>query len=226
MRYDLHIHSKYSTDGVLDPEKIVKIAIKRELNGIAITDHNTIKGGIKTKKYERVDFQIVVGSEIMTECGEIIGLFLTEEVKSREVQDVISEIRDQDGIIVIPHPFDELRRSAAHPKEEDVKFIDCIEGFNSRCIYKKYNNKAVEFAMKHNLTVTAGSDAHFSNEIGNAGIITETEDIRESLIKNDIMIFGKRSPLVNHVGTKMLKYFKSISARPSPSTTNQPSRRS
>ncbi len=208
MNYDLHIHSKYSSDGVLDPEKIVKIAIRRGLNGIAITDHDTIKGGLKAKKYENDDFKVIVGSEIATERGEIIGLFLEEEVKSKEVQDVISEIKEQNGIVIIPHPFDELRHSAFHPTEEDAKFIDCIEGFNSRCIYQKYNKKAVEFAMKHNLTITAGSDAHFSNEIGNAGIITETEDIRDALMKNEVKIFGKRSSLVNHVGTKILKTIK------------------
>ena len=208
MKYDLHIHSKYSSDGVLEPKKIIKIATKRGLNGIAITDHNTIKGGLEAKKYETEDFKVIVGSEIMAVKGEIIGLFLSEEIKSKDVQDVISEIKDQNGIIVIPHPFDELRHSAFHPTEEDAKFIDCIEGFNSRCISQKYNENAIGFAKKHNLTISAGSDAHFSNEIGNAGIITETEDIREAILKNDVEIFGKRSSLVNHVGTKVLKLWR------------------
>ena len=212
MRYDLHIHSKYSSDGVLDPKKIVKIAIKRKLDGIAITDHNTIKGGLETKKYEQADFQVIVGSEIMTERGEVIGLFLTEEIRSTDIQDVISEIKDQNGIVIVPHPFDEMRHSAVHPGEEDVKLIDCIEGFNSRCIRGKYNRNAVEFAMKHNLTIVAGSDAHFSNEIGNAGIIAETEDvtedIRDLIMTNNIAIFGIRSSFVNHIGTKMLKLWR------------------
>jgi predicted metal-dependent phosphoesterase TrpH len=208
MNYDIHIHSKYSSDGILDPEKIVKIAIGRGLNGIAITDHNTIKGGLKAKKYETDDFKVIVGSEISTERGEIIGLFLEEEIKSKDVQEVISEIKEQNGIIIIPHPFDGLRHSAFHPAEEDAKFIDCVEGFNSRCIYQKYNKKAVEFAMKHLLATTAGSDAHFANEIGNAGITSETEDVREALIKNEVQIFGKRSSLVSHVGTKVLKLWR------------------
>ena len=208
MKYDLHIHSKYSSDGVLDPEKIVETAVKRGLNGIAITDHNTIKGGLESKKYETEDFTVIVGSEISTERGEIIGLFLEEEVKSKDVQDVITEIKDQKGIIIIPHPFDELRHSAFHLTEEDAKFMDCIEGFNSRCVFQKYNKKAVEFGTKHDLAITAGSDAHFANEIGNAGIITETEDVREALIKNEVQIFGGRSSLVNHVGTKVLKLWR------------------
>ena len=163
---------------------------------------------MEAKKYETEDFKVIVGSEIMAVKGEIIGLFLSEEIKSKDVQDVISEIKDQNGIIVIPHPFDELRHSAFHPTEEDAKFIDCIEGFNSRCISQKYNENAIGFAKKHDLMITAGSDAHFSNEIGNAGIITETEDIREAILKNDVEIFGKRSSLVNHVGTKVLKLWR------------------
>ena len=175
---------------------------------IAITDHNTIKGGLEAKKYENEDFTVIVGSEISTERGEIIGLFLSEEVKSKDVQGVISEIKAQGGSIIIPHPFDELRHSAFHPAEEDVKFIDCVEGFNSRGVFQKYNKNAVEFAMKHKLTITGGSDAHFANEIGNGGIITEKEDVRAAIIKNNVRIFGKRSSLVNHVGTKILKTIK------------------
>lgn len=210
MKYDLHIHSKYSSDGVLEPQKIVKIAMKRGLNGIAITDHNTIKGGLEAKKYESEEFTVIVGSEIATEKGEIIGLFLSEEVKSRDVQDAISEIKEQGGFVVLPHPFDELRHSAFHPTGEDVKFIDGVEGFNSRCVFQNYNKRAVEFAIKHNLTITSGSDAHFMNEIGNGGIITEIKDIREALIKKEVKIFGKRSPLVNHIGTKVLKLWRKI----------------
>ena len=208
VRIDLHVHSKYSSDGVLDPKNIVKIAMKKGLRGIAITDHNTIRGGLEAKKYETEDFKIIVGSEIMTERGEITGLFLSEEIKSKDVQNVISDIKDQNGIIVIPHPFDELRHSAFHPTEEDAEFTDCVEGFNSRCVFQKYNERAVEFGKKHNMTIVGGSDAHFLNEIGNGGIITETEDIRDAIKENKVKTFGKRSSLVNHVGTKVLKLWR------------------
>ena len=208
MKYDPHIHSKYSSDGIIDPKKIAKIAIKRGLNGIAITDHNTIKGGLKAKEYETEDFRVIVGSEISTDRGEIIGFFLEEDVRSKNLQDAIAEIQEQNGIIAIPHPFDELRHSALNPVKEDVKFIDCIEGFNSRCLFQKYNKKAVAYGVKHNLAIIAGSDAHFANEIGNAGIIIETEDVREALMKKDIKLFGKRSSLANHIGTKVLKSWR------------------
>jgi predicted metal-dependent phosphoesterase TrpH len=205
VKFDLHIHSKYSSDGILDPKNIVKIAIKNNLNGVAVTDHNTIQGGLKAKNYETEDFKVIVGSEIMTDQGEIIGIFLSEEIKSTNLIDVIYEIKNQNGITVIPHPFDDMRHSALHPNDEYVSLIDVIEGFNSRCIFQKYNDKAVEYANKHNLPLVAGSDAHFGNEIGNAGIITESEDLREAIIQKDIELFGKRSMLTNHVFTKGLK---------------------
>ncbi|MCO5382109.1 MAG: PHP domain-containing protein [Methanosarcina barkeri] len=209
-KYDLHIHSSYSSDGLIDPKKIIKIAVKSNLDGIAITDHNTIKGGLKAKSYETKDFEVIVGSEIMTDQGEVIGLFLSEEIRSKNLTDVMYEIKAQNGIIVIPHPFDEMRRSALHPSDEFAHLIGCIEGFNSRCIFQKYNDRAIEYGKNHDLPLIAGSDAHFRNEIGNAGIIIECEDLREAIIKNKVEIFGKRSILVNHVFTKGLKKWRKL----------------
>lgn len=207
MKYDLHSHSKYSSDGILDPRKIIKVAIKKGLDGIAVTDHNTIKGGIEAKKYETDNFKVIVGSEVMTPKGEVIGLFLSEEIKSDDFYDVINEIKAQNGIVVLPHPFDEWRY-ASFPDDEDVKYIDNIEIFNSRCVKDKYNINASKFAKKHKLGVTGGSDAHFANEIGHAGIIVETDDVYEALLKNDLQVFGKTSTNLNHVFTKVLKTWR------------------
>jgi len=209
-KFDLHVHSNYSSDGIMNTKTIIKTAIKCHLNGIAITDHNTIKGGLEAKKYKIKDFKVIVGSEIMTNQGELIGLFLSEEIKSKNLIDVISEIKAQNGIIVIPHPFDEMRHSALQPNDEFALCIDCIEGFNSRCIFQKYNEKAIRYANKHNLPLIAGSDAHFKNEIGNAGVITECEDLREAITKGNIEIFGKKSMLINHAFTKGLKKWRKI----------------
>ena len=205
MKYDLHIHSRYSSDGVLEPEEIINAAKKKGLDGIAVTDHNTIKGGLETKRFETKDFEVIIGSEIMTERGEITGLFLSQEITSKDVQGVFSEIKAQGGIVIIPHPFDGLRRSAFHPTEEDVEFIDAVEGFNSRCVFRKYNNKAVAFALQYNLPIVGGSDAHFANEVGIAGVIVMTSDIKGAILNNALDIFGKRSSLLNHARTKLLK---------------------
>jgi hypothetical protein len=208
MKYDLHIHSKYSNDGILDPQKIVKIAIKKGLDGIAVTDHNTIKGGLKTKEYETQDFKVLVGSEVSTTRGEIIGLFLSEEIKSREFHEVADEIRDQGGLVIVPHPFDELRKASFGIKNEDAKYLDTIEVFNSRCIYQKYNDRAAVYAKKHNLSQVGGSDAHFPYEIGKAGIILESHEVKNAILNKDLEIFGNKSIFLNHGITKVLKLWR------------------
>ena len=197
MKYDFHSHSKYSSDGFPDPKKIVKTAVKRGLSGIAITDHNTIKGGIEAKKYETDEFKVVVGSEIKTDRGEVIGLFLCDEIRSKVFHEVVDEIRNQNGIVVVPHPFDRLRGKALYPSEDETKLIDNMEVFNSRCMLNRYNEKAAEFARTNNLKIIAGSDAHFLSEIGNGGVITESEDIHEAVKKGDFTVFGQKSHITN-----------------------------
>lgn len=213
MKYDLHMHSKYSPDSTISPKEMVKIAIKKGFDGIAITDHNTIKGGIKAKEYETENFKIIVGSEIMTNRGEVIGLFLKEEIeKYKDFHDVVTQIKDQNGIVIIPHPFDRLRRGSLLPTydnlKEDIKFIDCIEVFNSRCLLKRYNEKALEFGKRHGIINTAGSDTHFANEIGNAGVITDNEDLREAFKKGQLKIFGNKTMIMNHVFSKIYRFKK------------------
>jgi predicted metal-dependent phosphoesterase TrpH len=96
MKYDLHTHTKYSSDGFIEPKKIVKTAMRRGLSGIAITDHDTIKGSLEAKKYETDEFHVICGSEISTERGEVIGLFLSDEIKSHRFSDVVDQIKEQD----------------------------------------------------------------------------------------------------------------------------------
>ncbi|KAF5088894.1 PHP domain-containing protein [Methanobacterium aggregans] len=208
MKYDFHTHSKYSTDGRSEPESMVKSAIKKGLSGIAVTDHNTIKGGVEAKKYETTDFEVIVGSEIMTDRGEVIGLFLSEEIKSRSFSDVVNEIKDQNGFVVVPHPFDTIRGKSIFPKEEDARLIDNIEVFNSRCVFKGYNKKAKDFAGKSGVNIIAGSDAHFLREIGTGGVATESSDVYEAVLKGDFKVFGKRSPPINLGLSEILRFWK------------------
>jgi hypothetical protein len=210
MKYDFHTHSKYSADGRGEPELMVKKAIAQGLSGIAVTDHNTIRGGVEAKKYETSDFEVIVGSEIMTDRGEVIGLFLSEEVKYRSFMDVVDEIKDQNGFVVVPHPFDTIRGKSVFPKEEDVRFIDNMEVFNSRCVLTNYNKKAEDFAGKNAVNIIAGSDAHFLREIGSGGVVTESEDIYEAVAKGDFKVFGRRSTPVNLGLSEILRFWKML----------------
>ncbi|WP_370576016.1 PHP domain-containing protein [Methanomethylovorans sp.] len=211
MKFDLHAHSKYSPKcGYMEPKVIVKLAQKKGLYGIAITDHDTIKGALKTKEYADKDLRVIIGSEVMTSRGEVIGLFLSDEIRSTDFIGVVEEIHDQNGVAIVPHPFDTLRRSALWPTENDVKYLDGVEGFNARNVYQKSNMDAVEFGKKYKLAITAGSDAHFSNEVGNAGVITDNEDLREAILSRRIEIFGKQNGIYNHAFTKGLKLCRKI----------------
>ena len=193
---DLHVHSKYSGDSLLTPEKIIKTAIKRGLDGVAITDHNTIRGGLEAKKYNK-DLIIIVGAEIASDRGEIIGLFLNEEIKTKEFWSVVDEIKDQDGIIVVPHPFDTMRKKVIKMDKSMYRAFDCIEAFNSRCVFSKCNEKALGFAKEYDKTITAGSDAHFGFEIGHAYTIFNGE-IRKSLMNGKTKVEGhKTNPIVH-----------------------------
>ena len=206
MILDLHIHSKYSFDSILEPKKIIKVAKKKGLDGVAITDHNTIKGGLEAKKInEDQDFLVIVGSEISTDIGDITGLFLNEEIKSRNSMEVIEEIKEQGGIVVLPHPCRGHKLN-----DEIVKRVDAIEGFNART-NKENNMEAVKLAEKYNKPIVAGSDAHFASEIGFAktdfrGSISS--DIRSSFLSNKIEITGNQSPWhLTHI-SQMIKSAK------------------
>jgi predicted metal-dependent phosphoesterase TrpH len=169
MRYDLHIHSKYSYDSLLSPSKILKIAKKQGLDGIAVTDHNTISGGLSTQKENRdPDFEVIVGAEIKTEYGDVIGLSLNEEISSRCFLEVIDEIRSQGGYSVLAHPY----RQYSSPEKIIVR-VDFIEVFNSRSSFFQ-NQKSQMLAKEANKKITAGSDAHCSMEIGNGICFVES----------------------------------------------------
>jgi len=188
MKFDLHIHSKYSYDSLLSPEKIIKIAKKKGLNGAAITDHNTIKGGIEGLKANNdTDFQLIVGAEIKTNIGDIIGLGLNEEIKCRNWEDVIDEIHSQGGVAILPHPY------RGHKLVEELAMrVDVIEVFNARTP-KELNKKAYELALKFQKGISAGSDAHVSFEIGRGTVVINSDLINELLL-GGVEINGKESP--------------------------------
>jgi predicted metal-dependent phosphoesterase TrpH len=161
MKYDLHIHSKYSYDSLLSPYQILKSAKKQGLDGIAVTDHNTILGGQVTRRENQdPDLEVIIGAEIKTEYGDIIGLFLNTEIVSRKFYEVIDEIKVQGGYSVLAHPY----RLNTSP-EKIVGCVDCIEIFNARSSHAK-NKKADELTKQYSKGITAGSDAHSPGAIG------------------------------------------------------------
>jgi predicted metal-dependent phosphoesterase TrpH len=209
LKLDLHVHTTHSKDSNSKTQDVIKVSKKKGLNGIAVTEHNTIKGGKKAQKLNKdPEFTIIVASEVHTDKGEIIGYFLNEEIKSRNLYEVIDEMRSQDAVISIPHPYDPLRFSSLKPDKEILKRVDCIEAFNARCIFSRFNKNAKILAEKNNIGMTAGSDAHTLQEIGAGGVILpENSDIRKEILKNQIT-FGNASPVYVHIYSTMAKIMK------------------
>ncbi len=158
---DFHIHSCYSHDSLMSPESIVKQAKRVGLTCIAITDHGTIRGGVEGEKFaEKCGIKIIIGAEIKTDRGDLIGLNLNREIGSFCWHDVIREIQSQGGIVVLPHPFhDHLM------VEEIATFVDFIEVWNSRCTPIE-NSRAEALAVTLRKKRIYGSDAHCLSEIG------------------------------------------------------------
>lgn len=187
MMYDLHVHSKYSHDSNLSPEKIIKISKKIGLSGVAITDHNTIKGGIATSRINNdKDFKVILGEEIKTEYGDVVALFLKEEITVRKFRDVIDDIKNQGGLGILAHPF----RHFKFP-EKIINEVDLVEGFNARSKTED-NLRAFQIAKKYNKASCAGSDAHFYFELGRGRTISN-EEIEMALRTGNCEIQGKES---------------------------------
>jgi len=161
---DFHIHTRYSYDSLNEPKKVVKIAKKRGLDTIAITDHDCIRGAILAKRFEDDEIAVILGVERKTDAGDIIGLNVTESIKSFHWRDVIDEIHSLGGIAVLPHPYRGHRNIL-----ELAKNVDLIEIWNSRS-KPDDNMQALELAETLKKGVIAGSDAHTYNEIGNVSI--------------------------------------------------------
>ena len=185
-RYDLHCHTKYSECSFLSPKTLLKRAKKKKLNGIAICDHNTISGAITTKKLNQdPNFQVIIGEEVSTDKGHILGLYLKKPIKPGKFEDVIKEIKKQNGLVIIPHPISKvglLRRAFKLDFQKLKGKIDAVETFNARFFFPFENKAGKKKALEHNFPQTGGSDGHFFWEVGRAYTLFEG-DLRKALKK-------------------------------------------
>jgi predicted metal-dependent phosphoesterase TrpH len=184
-------------------EKIINRCLEIGINCIAIADHGTAKGALKMQSL--APFRVIVAEEILTPHGEIIGMFIKETIPSGlSIKQAISEIRAQDGLVGIPHPFDTFRGLRLDSKELEalVDQIDAIEVFNARGPFLKPSIKAQAFAQKYDIPGTAGSDAHTIGEIGNAYIEMPEFNGRDDFLQalRTGKAFGHRTnPLIHFV---------------------------
>ena len=197
--YDLHVHTNYSYDGFIDAKKVGEYANKIGLNGVAITDHEAFDGfkvARDNNKYKNIE--IIPGEEVKSELGDILCLCIKREIVSRRFIDIIDEVVEQNGLIILPHPY----------KYHDpiifsyMNSFHGVESINGRADDYSENLKE-EVKNYTNLVKTGGSDAHLPWELGN--VVTQIEVLEKynnysfcEIIKN-----GKVRP----VRRKKLNFF-------------------
>jgi predicted metal-dependent phosphoesterase TrpH len=174
MRLEFHCHTSYSKDSLTHPADLVAACWRKGIDRVVVTDHNSIGGALEA---QAVDPELViVGEEIMTTRGEILAAFVKEEIpRGLSPQETIRRLKDQGAFISVSHPFDRMRAGGWEEKDllEILSEIDAIEVFNSRCMLPSFNRKAKEFAEKHNIAGTVGSDAHAAFELGRSVMLLD-----------------------------------------------------
>lgn len=216
MKLDLHVHSIYSGHALGSGKQIIKTASDKGA-GFAITDHDCCKAWkIFSAEAKKQSVPLVLGEEIKVfRCGdlvgELIGLFMNTPVQPGEIYEVIDSLRKQDALISIAHPFDILRApllTGFRLKKEIFDLVDAVEVFNGRSWLSRFNKQAQEFSGRNSKPFTAGSDAHFPSEVGNAGLELDCSSLEEArkLIKDgNAKVFGKRTPITTHFKVQLVK---------------------
>ncbi len=185
IRMDLHTHTLYSHDSILKLEHYVEACVAKGINCVAVTDHNEVDGARRLQKM--APFKVIIGEEIRTKDGEISGLFLKERIPPNlSAFETIRRIREQGGLIYIPHPFAAgvFMRLKQKVLEAVVDHVDIIEGWNSRGLLKADDEKAQAFALRHLKPFAAGSDAHSRFEIGSAYVEMRDFKTKKEMIAN------------------------------------------
>lgn len=213
-KFDLHIHSKYSSCSITEPETIVKKAKEAGLKGFAITDHNTIRAWpTLTKLSKQNDLIFVPGQEVDVsfngkKLGHLLALFTYDKIVSSDIYDVVDEAKSQSALLCLPHPFDYFRAFKGFDELTSngpiSRYIPAMETFNSRVLKKEVNLKAKEYAEKNRLIQTAGSDAHMPYEIGNGYLIARANselDLLREIKLGRVVTNGRLSGLKPKIHT-------------------------
>jgi predicted metal-dependent phosphoesterase TrpH/glycosyltransferase involved in cell wall biosynthesis len=171
---DLHLHTDWSHDCSIRAEDLLDHAERIGLGGIAVTDHNVFGGALEAADLaRRRELVVIAGEEVKTQGqGEVIGLFLRDEIpRGMSFGETIAAIREQGGLVYLPHPFDRLHAipdpATLHAHLEE---IDVLEVFNARLLRESFNDEALRFARKYRLLQGAGSDAHVLQGVGTGAL--------------------------------------------------------
>ncbi|MBN1923533.1 MAG: PHP domain-containing protein [Nanoarchaeota archaeon] len=192
MKADLHVHTEYSPCSKTKIKDVLIAAVKAGLDTIAVTDHNTIKGALLTKKLSK-DVKVIIGCEKKCEYGELLIYGLKKEIKSKKFTGIIKEARKQGAKIFISHPIDYARFPNMWKKlnDEVFKLVDGVELYNGRNLF---NKRVKRIAENKKLAGVAGSDAHYSEELGNTYVIYK-KDLWKEVISNKASYYHNNNVL-------------------------------
>jgi predicted metal-dependent phosphoesterase TrpH len=166
-----HVHTSHSYDSLVRPRNVVKHALANGISSIAVTDHDTIAGSIDVANCAKgTEVQAIIGAEYATNFGDVVGIFLTHEISTRDAHQVIDEIHKQGGLAILPHPFYQ-----GEPEMSVARRVDMIEVFNSRLDTSR-NSAAVVLAETLNKPKIVGPDAHFLSDYLAAVMRISTND--------------------------------------------------
>ncbi len=170
VRVDLHSHTMWSGDSTTTPDEVGQAVLDSGLDVVCITDHHAVKGAFELTR--QLPCRVIIGEEMRTHAGELIGLFLRERIPfGTPPSEAARAIRDQGGVVYVPHPFDPMRRNiteAALDALVAAGLVDAIEVINAKTSLQSLNRRAAEYALRHDLAAGAGSDAHVPLALGAA----------------------------------------------------------
>ncbi|HEY5693488.1 MAG TPA: glycosyltransferase [Gaiellaceae bacterium] len=211
---DLHLHTSWSHDCSIEVDELLDHAQAQGLGAIAVTDHNVIGGAMEAVERARGRRLVVIpGEEIKTDGdGEVIGLFLREEIPpGMSFGETIDAIRAQGGLVYLPHPFDRLHAIPSPATlHRHLAEIDVFEVYNARLLFEAYNDEALRFARKYNLTAGAGSDAHVLAGVGTGAVRMRRFDGPEEFLVSlhDAEVLRRPKSLVYLQGLKWVAQAK------------------
>lgn len=216
MRLDLHCHTRHSRDSLMTYDALLRRMDRRGMDMVAITDHNTIAGALAF--HARAPERILVGEEIKTTCGELIALFLEDEVPpGLSPEETIARVHAQGALVGASHPLDRLRGEALGMENLELirRKLDFLEVFNARMTFSNDNRLAREMAARWGLPGSAGSDAHAPSEVGRAYVdmpaFDGPQDFLDSLSLGQIG--GRLSNPLVHFYSTYAKWHKRLEAR-------------
>ena len=213
---EFHCHSNYSPDSLMTLEEIIKTCRNKSIGKIAITDHGCNAGAFKA--HQMAPDLVVVSEEILTNEGEILAYFMTEEIPDYlSPLEVVKRLKDQGAFISVAHPFDPYRGASWKPGTLEIlaPYLDGVEAFNARCFDPSFNEMAGTFANEHGLAWMVGSDAHSIPEIGRAVLqlpnFNSAEEFRQAV--KTATFSGKLSSKIVHLHSTIAKVINQFRRR-------------